>query len=172
MPGSDADVLGTQLLHELTQQKPDMDDISWLIGQGASMKVTDKNGYTPLMHMLGWGNTSYIEAMIKHGADVNYRHPANGRSILQLAALRSSAAIVGIMLEAGGEVFQADKDGDTALALARKRGDAEVLQLVEARAPAQQPDYRQREALLKAVDTGMQIEKAFRPLKPLRYRPS
>lgn len=169
---TEAETMGHQLLHELTQQRPDMDDIGWLIGQGASMTVTDRNGYTPLMHMLGTGNTNYIKAMIEHGADVNYRHPANGRSILQLAASRSSVAIVGMMLAADGDVFQKDNGGDDALTLARKRGDAEILSLVEARALVQQPDYQQREALLKAAETGMQIEKSFRPMKLLKLRPS
>lgn len=168
---TEAEARGDQLLHEMRQQKPDMDDISWLIGQGASMKVTDQNGYTPLMHMLGWGNASFIEAMIRHGADVNHRLPANGRSVLQCAIGRSSAAIVGMMLDAGGDVFQNDNAGGNALTDARHRGDAGILALVEARALAQQPDYKEREALLRAAEGGMQSDRSFRPLKPLKLTP-
>ncbi|TAL27633.1 MAG: ankyrin repeat domain-containing protein [Alphaproteobacteria bacterium] len=167
---TEAETMGHQLLHELVQQRPDMEDICWLIGQGASMTVTDKSGYTPLMHMLGTGNSGYIKAMLDHGADVNYRHPSSGRSILQIAVSRSSAHIIGMVLAANGDVFQKDKDSDNALALARRRGDAGILSLVEARAKEQQPDYQAREALMAAAEAGMQIEKSFRPLKPLKFR--
>ncbi|MEZ0224338.1 MAG: ankyrin repeat domain-containing protein [Alphaproteobacteria bacterium] len=165
------EALGQQLLHEMSQQKPDMDDIGWLIGQGASMTVTDQNGYTPLAHMLGWGNAGYIKGMLDHGADVNYRFPGNGRSLLQGAVGRSSKEIVTMMLEAGGDVFQADNAGENALSDARRRGDAEIFALVEARAKAQQPDYEARAALLKAAEGGMQVDQPFRPLKPLKLAP-
>jgi ankyrin repeat protein len=165
-----AEELGQQLLQALVHQRPDMDDIGWLIGQGASMTVTDKNGYTPLAHMLGFGNAGYIQAMIDHGADVNYKYPSNGRSLLQGAVGRSSAAVVKMMLDAGGDVFAADNAGNNALTDARKRSDAEILSLVEAQALQQRPDYKEREALLKAAESGMQAERPFHPMKTLKIR--
>jgi len=68
---------------------------------------------------------------VKAGADVNGAN-ADGKTPLMLAALTNRTEMTKYLLEVGAKPDPADKDGNTALKLARTQGAKEVVALLEA----------------------------------------
>ncbi|KAJ5612862.1 ankyrin repeat protein [Penicillium lagena] len=71
-----------------------------------------------------------FEEYLKRGnIDFNHRD-CTGRTPLQLACVASSPAIVRSLIEAGAHITPRTKDGQTALHLAAKRGNAEIIRIL------------------------------------------
>ncbi len=163
--------LGEGLFQQMSRQHVDVPDLLWLIRNGASMHVTDKDGMTPLLRAMGWGNALIIGEMIGHGADVNYAGGRHAITAVQIAASGSNPDIMRMMIDAGGDFLKKNASGANALEIARRTNAPTVLPLVEARAQVQQAAADASAAHSRALNEGLPVEKAFRPMKRITLRP-
>jgi ankyrin repeat protein len=165
-----AQELGRGIFAQGDRQFPDMNDILWLIRNGASMSVTDKNGMTPLLRAMNWGNKALIREMVAHSADVNYAGSSRQVTPLQIAVSGSDPEIVRLMLDAGGDLLKKNSAGANALDIARRNTNTAVLALVEEQARIQQAAVDAVENHRKAIDQGLPVEKPFKPMKRLTLK--
>ncbi|XP_037040566.1 poly [ADP-ribose] polymerase tankyrase-2-like [Bradysia coprophila] len=100
------------------------------ISNGAIVNHKTYNGDTPLCFVAYYGTNSesqnkIADLLIKHGAVVNMLCRGNGRddqrTPLHLAAYKNRGKIVELLLENGADSAVKDKDGKTALDLAKER---------------------------------------------------
>ena len=68
-----------------------------------------------------------VDLLLKRGADVNLPCPDNGWTPLMYAADIGNVKCVEKLIEKGANVFTTDKIGDTACAIAIKKGDLNML---------------------------------------------
>jgi ankyrin repeat protein len=84
------------------------------LGADVSAVASDSTGESPL----GWAcqlpTVHVLEAMIVHGADVNYRD-RRGRSALHIACMAGHVAQVQLLIAHGANLTFVDMDGKTAL---------------------------------------------------------
>lgn len=90
-----------------------------------------QDGEELLLLASGLGHADIVRAMIDAGVDVN------GRGLKQRTALMAAAAfdrpqVVSVLLEMGADPEARDDDGNSALDVARDKGDDEVLSLLNA----------------------------------------
>ena len=119
-----------------------VDVVKFLMAKGADVNARG-NGLTPLLIACtgGWlpagppGNKiKTIHLLLDHGADVNVQDESwlkTGRTPLMYAVLQGDAALVQAFLIKGARQDMKDKDGETALSLAKKDGLEYIAQLLE-----------------------------------------
>jgi serine/threonine-protein phosphatase 6 regulatory ankyrin repeat subunit B len=127
-----------------------------LIERGADVNATNRFGATALLLAAAEDRTDVVEALLQADADVNkadedddaplsmaasapiatmlIEHSADvnatnklGRTALWCAALQDRADVVEVLLRAGGDVNQADEDGDAPLSMAASAPIAAML---------------------------------------------
>lgn len=130
----------TPLLEAAWQGHADV--VQYLIAKGADVNAGGK-GLTPLLAACAQssipigppGNKAKtIRILLKNGADVNAADESwlkTGRTPLMCAVLHGDPALVQALLACGARQDMKNKDGDTALALARKKGLEYIAQLLE-----------------------------------------
>lgn len=109
----------------LTIDKGQYDSFCCLLNHGASVKVMDVDGNTPLMIACScdYYDESFVKHLINHGADVNYVLPEEhsdrmGNSTpLQNAVRCMKLDFVKILVENGANVNYTDKYGNTPLGM-------------------------------------------------------
>jgi ankyrin repeat protein len=84
------------------------------------------------MHAINHDFPNIIEFLIKKGADVNFQEPNKGETPLMMAAEFEDPALAEVLIDNGADLSLTNKNGDTALDLARmqKEGDDVVLLLI------------------------------------------
>lgn len=71
-----------------------------------------------------------VRLLVRRGANVD--HPSNkGETALQHAVLHDHAEIVKLLIEGKADPNKADAKGYTPLALARRKGNPDILKLLE-----------------------------------------
>jgi ankyrin repeat protein len=105
------------------------DEVEWLLAHGADLEA--RSGYgTALGATLSVGDAAdMVRLLLAHGADPN-GCAQNGYTPLMCAATDGDAASAGMLIRAGARVDVRDRDGNTALALARELGHDEVVRLL------------------------------------------
>ena len=102
---------------------------------GANINDTGKWGITPLSIAAGVGHVDYVHFLLEVGADVNKGAPltaaVGGNYQLFAATEEDRLEIVRLLLKAGVDVTQKDKNGKTALELAREIGFEEIERILE-----------------------------------------
>jgi ankyrin repeat protein len=103
-----------------------------LLAKGADANASNRFEQTPLMFAVALEDPASTALLLDAGADVNARDAA-GRSVLINAVLASTerAPVVQALMRAGADVNARDNDGRTALALAIKKGDSAITQLLK-----------------------------------------
>ena len=117
------------LLHKVVG-KNDLQEVKFLIKNGADVNATDKNGWVPLHIAAANGNLEILQLLIKQRAEVNAREE-RGRTPLHLAVSNTNVwhqqeslvaeekylPIVRELIKAGANVNVRDKNGRTPLFL-------------------------------------------------------
>lgn len=96
---------------------------------GASIKVRNRFGETPLMLASERGNGKIVAALLKAGADVREKRK-NGVTALMMAAERGHVDAAKELIRASAEVDAAAENGNTALLWAAMRGHYDVVKLL------------------------------------------
>lgn len=89
-----------------------------LVGQGASLNLTDKNGRTALHLFADEGNVESVVALIDQGAELNMTDE-NGLTALHLAVNEGNGKSVVALIDQGAEFDVINNNGNTPLMLAR-----------------------------------------------------
>ena len=76
------------------------------------------------------GNLAAVEALIKAGADVNFKVNEGGTALM-MASQRGHTEVVRALLKGGADVDATDDSGVTALMLASEKGDVDVVRLLQ-----------------------------------------
>lgn len=153
---------GEELLAVIAQQKPDMDDILFLINNGASLAETDRDGNSALMNIVSWGNRRLIETMLEKGADINHRNHRGDTALHRLATGGGPTAT--FLVEKGADALLANNAGKTPYDIAKAWAQNPLLPVLEPQVQAA------RAMRATSIDKKLTVSKPFRPLKPLRFR--
>jgi uncharacterized delta-60 repeat protein len=90
---------------------------------GADPNCVGGDGLTPLIHACKEGNIELVRLLLKSGADVSVRSTSStGSSPLLFAIGLRHLAIAEALVEAGADVNQAGRDGQSPLCMASARG--------------------------------------------------
>jgi len=100
-----------------------------LIRKGAAVDISDSTGWTALMSSLDSGNIEMMKLLLDHEADVNA--VGSGRTVLMWAVQDRKIDFVRLLLERGADVSAVAADGTTALEIARRGGDSEIIELLQ-----------------------------------------
>jgi ankyrin repeat protein len=89
------------------------------------------NGFTPLAHAVTCGNADLVDLLIARGADLSWRMPVGGASLLYLAAVKGCCRTIGALLDGGMHVDVERVDGSaTPLWVAAESGKPAAVQLL------------------------------------------
>ena len=80
-----------------------------------------------------------VKMLIEHGADVNTRFPYKNWTLLMFAVDNGFTESVKILLANGADAGAKDKDGKTALDLAKEKGRGKIVKLLESHKPVKSP---------------------------------
>ncbi len=141
--------------------------VKFLITKGADVNARGK-GLTPLLNACAGGHlrigptgdkSKTIRVLLENGADVNVQDESwlkTGRTPLMYAVLQGDAALVQDFLAKGARLDLKNKDGETALSLAKKDGLEYITQLLEKPASngSSQPPDPSDHPLFKAIKQG------------------
>jgi hypothetical protein len=83
-----------------------------------------------LFEAIRLGNTEMVRLLLDRGADVRARDGFTGFSTLQMAAYYGHTDTCSLLLERGADLAAVDRDGKTALQLAKGRGFTEIVRLL------------------------------------------
>jgi len=97
-----------------------------LLAAGAQI---NRPGWTPLHYSAFGGNPEVVRLLLERGADKDAVAP-NGYTALMLAALNGYSAAAKAILYEDPDLQHKGPAGESALSLARKRGDAELIELL------------------------------------------
>ncbi|MGE4615296.1 MAG: ankyrin repeat domain-containing protein, partial [Planctomycetota bacterium] len=100
-------------------QGSDTYSIMVLIGDGADVNASDKNGKTPLMFAARFSSTpEIVTALVAGGAEVNAMSSAGWTPLMFAAGFSSTPEIVSALVAGGAEVNAMSKAGWTPLMFA------------------------------------------------------
>ena len=106
-----------------------IDEVSALLGSGASVDLADRDGKTPLFLAALMGNNVIIELLLRHGATLDLSQP-NGSTPLLIAAKNGHKKTAELLLKMGASINLARKDGLTPLRAATKYGHKDLVALL------------------------------------------
>lgn len=105
--------------------------LKMLILKGAPLEHKDSEGYTALAKCAKNGHLTTLKILINAGANVNVN--PEGRSVLMHVVENNNMLLSQLLIAAGADLNFMDKEGDTALKIARRNGFFDLdLMLVQA----------------------------------------
>lgn len=105
-------------------------------------------------------NTEMVRYLLAAGADVNGRQELRGFSSLMKAASKSTVQMVRLLIEAGADVNARDKIGMTALMIAARRGDQEIVKELLASGADAQIAYEDLNGKRTALDMARECDRS------------
>ena len=107
--------------------------VELLVARGADVNAIQKNGATALLLVVSRGDFALVKFLLAKGADVNSgKRPQSRYDALMQAAYSDFVEVetVQALLQKGAQIDARAPDGETALSLARKKGETEVVRLL------------------------------------------
>lgn len=98
--------------------------VELLLTKGAAVNTQDADGYTALAKAAINGELATIKVLANAGGDVNI--PAQGLSVMMLVLPQNNMLLVQLLIDLGADLQFRSPQGETALAMARKQGLADV----------------------------------------------
>ncbi len=95
------------------------------------VNTKDDKGNVSLLVAAEYGNENIIDALVKHGAHINYQLPIKLHTALILAAKAGNFANVDYLLKHGADVNKTDEHGKTALSYAQENKQQKIIDLLE-----------------------------------------
>ncbi|WP_410542441.1 ankyrin repeat domain-containing protein [Wolbachia endosymbiont of Tetranychus urticae] len=114
-------------LHQASKEN-DLDEVTFLLGEGASVDFRDDNGLTPLHYAAALGNLAVVKKLVEKGADFNAQYFTERRTPLHEAAYYNKMDIVKFLVSAGADVNIQDKHGITPLRIAAAEGNYGIVE--------------------------------------------
>ena len=108
---------GMAVIHYASQATQDIKLVELLLNYCATVNVTDKKGYTPLIYAIKANNIKAIELLIDAGSDVNFKDN-NDNTPLHFAVMFASEDAIKLLLTRGADVCLANKSGKNPFHLA------------------------------------------------------
>ncbi|CAD5124042.1 DgyrCDS12350 [Dimorphilus gyrociliatus] len=109
---------GLTPLH-LCAEKDETESGELLINSGSKLEEKSNAGFTPLHTACYYGSIGMIKLLLKHGSNFEASTELD-YSPLHLAAQQGNALTINILLQKGADANRINKDGQTALSIARK----------------------------------------------------
>ncbi|MBF0500201.1 MAG: ankyrin repeat domain-containing protein [Candidatus Riflebacteria bacterium] len=100
------------------------------IQQGVKVEGRNPSGMTPIMAAAYFGLEQVVQALLKAHANGDAQNSQNGATALMLATLKGHAEVVRILVQARVDMHLMDKQGRTALMLARENKLREMVGLL------------------------------------------
>jgi ankyrin repeat protein len=103
-----------------------------LLKRGANVNSTDSYGSSPLYLAVCCKNAklSFIEHLIRKGADVNYKNKHDGLTSLHHASSSGSVGLAKLLIDKGADVNALDNKGTTPLILAVEKNSLPIAKLL------------------------------------------
>jgi len=130
------DELGQTPLY-FAAERGHLEIVRLLVTKGADVNKLAKKGWTPLYAATSGNFVEIVKLLIEHGAQVNIKAGDGTHSPLLIAANNKNAAMVRLLLEAGADRMaklsshHAGFQNQTALDIAKRQGDAELIKLLQ-----------------------------------------
>jgi predicted component of type VI protein secretion system len=107
-----------------------------LLAAGADVRARNRYGGTALIPAAHYGHVETVRTLLQSSIDVNHVNDLGWTALLEAVILGDGGPrhveIVRMLLAAGADASKADREGTTPLAHARRRGQADVVKLLEA----------------------------------------
>ena len=109
----------------------DIEEVKALLDQGVDINAKDDGGRTQLHRASLGGHEKLVRLLISKGADVNVQEDQGFRATpLHHAVHRDHRDIVEILLAHGADIDIKDRNGRTPLDMAKRRGNAEIVEIL------------------------------------------
>jgi ankyrin repeat protein len=108
-----------------------VDDVDLLLKNGANPDQPDASGATALMWAVP--DLAKVKLLLAHGANVNARSASERTPLLVAAAYPRTTELIRLLLDRGAHLRAQDRAGATALSLALRSADVEVVQFLVGR---------------------------------------
>ncbi|XP_013077461.2 ankyrin repeat domain-containing protein 50-like isoform X1 [Biomphalaria glabrata] len=132
----------------------DIQKVSALITQGASLEMQDRSGQTALTLAARQGHFAIVTALLNAGAFIDHADH-EGWTALRSAAWAGHTKVVSILLDKGAYVDHADSEQRTALRAACWGGHEDIVRLLlEHNSDVNKTDHEGRTALIAAAYMG------------------
>jgi ankyrin repeat protein len=102
--------------------------VQMLSNGGADPNVADKDGITPLM--LAVTDVEKVRMLLEQGASVDAETKLGRRALLLAAASAGNSDVLFELFKAGADLQYTDRRGWTALSLAARTGDSQMLEMI------------------------------------------
>lgn len=102
-----------------------------LLVKGAEMDVPDDKGYTPLMAAASHGYDIHINVLLQKGSAAINKADFEGNTPLIYAVMKGKNKTVELLLQKGADAKILNKEGKTAIDLAKDAGFTDVVALME-----------------------------------------
>ncbi|MFB3896336.1 MAG: ankyrin repeat domain-containing protein [bacterium] len=102
-----------------------------LIAKGAEVNARTDTGLTPLMLPARLGYTSLVKELVEHGAEINEQKNEYRMTPLMLAAMKGNTEVVQFLVDKGAKVDLKNKDGETALMLAKEQKHLDIVEILK-----------------------------------------
>ena len=115
----------------IASEKGNLDLVRALLAHHATVNSAQGfRGFTPLMLAAVHGHTPVVQFLLENGASLNMRNKHQSTALL-LAVQASRYETVRLLLARGANRFARDLDGDSALELAKRKKDNEMIKILE-----------------------------------------
>ena len=114
------------LVSALHQEK--IEATKLLVESGSNVNHVDANGETPIMRIAYFDREDHVRCLLENGASVKGRNIYSGDEILHHAAFGGFPGMIRLLIGAGAEINVTNKEGNTPLQVAHKRGKNKAVQ--------------------------------------------